>query len=99
MADHIEIRNPSYATPPGGGGLKRAAFPSLAEGSAVRLAFLDNNKPNTAELLDLVGAGLGSRFELLPRRFFKDDAAHPAPKQVLAEIAEYADVAVLATAD
>ena len=100
MADlQFEIRNPSYATPPDGGGLKKAAFPSLAEGATVRLAFLNNNKPNTGELLELIGAGLGARYKVEARLFFKDDAAHPAPTQVLEDISRYADVAVLATAD
>lgn len=94
----IEIRNPAYARSPEQD-LQEAPFPRLERGSRVRVGFLNNQKPNTQELLDLVEHGLGGQYQVESKRFFKRDAAHPAPPAVIEEISRYADVAVLATAD
>jgi len=98
MTATIEIRNPAYARVPGQE-LRKAPFPRLEEGSKVRIGFLNNQKPNTQQLLALVESGLREHYQVESRIFFKDDAAHPAPPTVIEELSRYADVAVLATAD
>jgi hypothetical protein len=95
----MEIRNPAYARVPATEGMKAQGFPRLDEGSTVRIAFLNNQKPNTTELLAGIEERLGRRYQVESRNFWKGDAAHPAPSDVIAGINEYADVAVLATAD
>ena len=98
MTADVEIRNPAYARVPGQE-LRKAPFPHLAQGSRVKVGFLNNQKPNTEELLALVEKGLRSRYQVESRKFFKADAAHGAPPEVIEEMSRYADVAVLATAD
>jgi hypothetical protein len=95
----VEIHNPSYATPPAEGGLRQAGFPRLVEGGPLRVGFLNNQKPNTGELLELVARGLGERYRVEARTFFKRDAAHPAPAGVIEDINRFADIAIISTAD
>ena len=98
MTANVEIRNPAYARVPGQE-LRKAPFPHLEEGSRVKVGFLNNQKPNTAELLALVESGLQRHYQVESRTFFKADAAHGAPPEVIENLSRYADVAVLATAD
>lgn len=94
----IEIRNPAYARI-SAQDLQRAPFPRLEERATVRVGFLNNQKPNTHELLALVERGLRDHYRVQSKTFFKDDASHSAPLKVIEELNQYADVAVLATAD
>ncbi|HZV51377.1 MAG TPA: hypothetical protein VFD49_16620 [Candidatus Dormibacteraeota bacterium] len=98
MTTTIEILNPTFARV-SGQELRKAPFPRLEEGTKVRIGFLNNQKPNTQELLALVESGLREHYQVESRTFFKGDAAHPAPPEVIEELSRFADVAVLATAD
>lgn len=98
MTAQIEIRNPAYARQ-AGQELQRAAFPRLKAGDKLRLGFLNNQKPNTYELLTLVERGLGERYQLEARTFYKPDAAHGAQPEVIRDLHEYADVAITSTCD
>jgi hypothetical protein len=95
----LRIHDPSHAPASGDGAAARVAFPRVAPGERVRVAFLDNEKPNTTPLLALVEAGLARRYELEPWRVLKGGAGFPAPAEMLEAIAARADVAILATAD
>ena len=98
MSFEVDICNPVYARVRGQE-VREATLPYLAEGQQVRIGFLSNQKPNTDELLRLVEQGLRKHFQVEARHFVKADASHPAPLEVIREISQYADVAVLATAD
>lgn len=98
MTAQVEIRNPAYARIPGQE-LRRAPFPQAKAGARLRLGFLNNRKPNTDELLALVERGLGARYQVEARTFYKPDAAHGASPDVISDLHEYADVAITATCD
>lgn len=98
MTAQIEVLNPVYARLPGLH-LRRANFPRLNPGDRLRLGFLNNQKPNTEELLALVKRGLGERYQVEAKTFYKPDAAHGARPEVIGDLHEYADVAITATCD
>lgn len=98
MTAQIEVLNPVYAGAPALQ-LRRASFPRLNPGDKLRLGFLNNQKPNTDELLSLVAHGLGERYQVETKAFYKPDAAHGARPEVIQDLHEYADVAITATCD
>jgi hypothetical protein len=95
----IEILNPTFGRRDDRQTRGSVPFPRLSSGDAVRVAFIDNEKPNTTDLLEKVAAGLAERFTVESVHLLKGGAAHPAPAEVLTRAADVADLAVLATAD
>jgi len=93
----IEILNPTFGKRDERLSRGRVAFPKPGDGP-LRLAFIDNEKPNTTGLLALVADGLAARYSVEIDHLMKGGAAHPAPPEIIGRAAQ-ADLAVLATAD
>lgn len=94
----VEIWSPAATSGSRSGG-EVLRFPRLDAGDAVRVAYLDNVKPNTAELLELVDRGLRETFRVECRTYRKEYGAGPALPGTYEEIARTADLAVVGTAD
>src|SRR5262245_11731092 len=77
------------------------AAPARARtGGPIRLGLLSNGKPNTDHLLDgLAGELARSRAFEVVARFDKGTASRPAPPELLARLAQEADLVVCATGD
>lgn len=100
MSDQtIDIHNPAFGRAANDAPRARVPFPPVADGDRLRVVFIDNEKPNTTRLLELVAQGLTRRYEVEVRRLLKGGAAHPAPEHIISDAAQSADLAVLATAD
>lgn len=99
MSDMVEIHTPAYARPSTDGTRRRVPFPALAPGDRLRIAFVDNEKPNTTEMLRLVERRLGAIYRVEAQRFTKGGAGLPAPRAVIDEAARGADLAIHATSD
>jgi hypothetical protein len=95
----VEIHNPTYARRSVGDTVARVPLPRPARGGSLRISFIDNEKPNTTRLLELVTADLARDFDVETRRFTKGGAGLPAPEEVIHDAARYADLAVVATCD
>ena len=96
----VEIHNPSHAKSANSDTLQRVPFPRLQPGDRVRLAFLDNEKPNGTELLDIVQRELGEVYSIEVHRVLKGGGGgFPAPSEMIEEVARAADIAILATCD
>jgi hypothetical protein len=93
----IEILNPTFGRPDGRVTRGRVAFPKPTD-RPLKVAFIDNEKPNTTRLLELVADGLRSRYPIDVEHLMKGGAAHPAPADII-DKASHADLVVLATAD
>jgi hypothetical protein len=93
----IEILNPTYGKRDERAARGRVPFPEPGN-DPLRVAFIDNEKPNTTELLGLVADGMRARYAVEVDHLMKGGAAHPAPADILGRAAQ-ADLAVLATAD
>ena len=92
----IPVMDPRGATP--STSVPMAARPSGLDGMTIGL--VDNTKINAGKLLD----GLSSLLEAEARparivRFSKPDATRPAPPDLVKQIAEECDAAVLAIGD
>ena len=96
--DEIEVWNPSGTTAEHAAGAE-LAFPRRARGAALRVAFLDNVKPNTADLYRMVESGLAERYAVTATFHAKELGAQPAAPEILAAIAGEAEVAIVGTAD
>lgn len=94
----VEMLNPSRGTPDGGGG-GTVRFPKRSAGESLRVAYVDNIKPNTAVLLDMIDQRLQATFKLESNAYRKEYGAGPARPGTYEEIARTADVAVVGVAD
>jgi hypothetical protein len=95
----VEIHNPTYAKRSVRDDVGRVPLPRPQRGDSLRISYIDNEKPNTTRLLELVTADLSRDFEVETRRFTKGGAGLPAPEEVIHDAARYADLAILATCD
>jgi hypothetical protein len=93
----IEILNPTFGKRDERASRGRVPFPKPGAGT-LRVAFIDNEKPNTTGLLELLADGLRARYSIEVDHLMKGGAAHPASADIIARAAG-ADLAVLATAD
>jgi hypothetical protein len=99
MVKMIEVHNPMYAPAPPAVTLRKVAIPSLPQGATLRVASISNQKPHTNDLVAGVLAKLSDDYLLQQRSFFKQDEAHPAPPDVINEVREFADLAIVSTGD
>ena len=94
----IEIHNPIFGRPATDSSRRAIPFPERDEGDTLRIAFIDNEKPNTSYMLGLVEEGLSSRYRVQAQHLLKGGAAHPAPREII-QAAAGADLVLLSTAD
>jgi hypothetical protein len=100
MTDGIEIHVPAYARRASAvESIRRVPAPRRTAGDPLRISFVDNEKPNTTRLLELVSERLGARYAVETSRFTKGGAGLPAPHDVIEAAARDADLVVLATCD
>jgi|SoiMethySBSTD1v2_1073268.scaffolds.fasta_scaffold540130_2 hypothetical protein len=97
--DTVEIHNPTYAKRSVGDSVAHVPLPRPQPGDSLRISYIDNEKPNTTRLLELVTADLARDYKVETRRFTKGGAGLPAPVEVIHDAARYADLAILATCD
>jgi hypothetical protein len=95
----FEIHNPAYAKRSTADAVAQLPPPRRNRGDALRISFVDNEKPNTTRLLELVAADLAKDYAIQSRRYTKGGAGLPAPDEVIREAATDADLAILATCD
>jgi hypothetical protein len=95
----VEIHNPTYARRSASDTVGRVPLPRPEPGASLRISIIDNEKPNTSRLLELVTADLARDYNVETRRFTKGGAGLPAPEEVIHDAARYADLAILATCD
>jgi len=94
----VEILNPAHGSPDSlGGAVLR--FPVRTAGSDLRVAYVDNVKPNTAELFALIDRRLRDVYKVESKVYGKDYGAGPARPGTYEEIARTADIAVTGVAD
>jgi hypothetical protein len=96
--DTVEIWNPAGVGSEGGVDAV-LRFPTRSAGGSLRIAYLDNVKPNTAELLELADQRLSRTFAVTSKTYRKEYGAGPARPGTYEEIAQTADLAVVGTAD
>ena len=97
-SETVEVLDPTHGTPGvGAGGALR--FPKRSAGEHLRVAYVDNLKPNTAALLDMIDTRLHRAFEVESTVYRKDYGAGPARAGTYEEIARTADMAVVGVAD
>jgi hypothetical protein len=97
--DHVvEVWNPTGAAPDEATAAE-LRFPRRTEGESLRVAYVDNIKPNTAELMELTDARLRRTFQVQSTTYRKEYGAGPARPGTYEEIARTADLAVVGVAD
>lgn len=97
-ADKVDVCNPGWAAP-AGEARKKVALPALKTGQPLRIAFLNNLKPNTSELLAIVEKELMSRYPVEIKMFERGTSTTPPLPEVLEQIQKYADLVIAATGD
>jgi len=97
-SDVIEILNPAHAAADEASDVT-IRFQRRGRGQSLRVAYIDNVKPNTAELFDLTNQRLGNSFNIDSKFYTKDYGAGPARPGTYEEIARSADLAVVGVAD
>ena len=97
--EDIEIHTPAYAERTTPDAARHVTPPRLAPGARLRISFIDNEKPNTTRLLELVAERIGAHYAVETQRFTKGGAGLPAPAEVIERAARDADLAILATSD